>query len=85
MCIDDKEVRNRGLFDTFMSEHAHFLLNRKKYKIVCECEIAALADIPNHWDKRYKIGNIVGWINKISSSVSVKDGLGLVEIEMYSL
>ena len=85
MCVENPQIKGRGLFDKFMSEHAHFILNRKKYKIECECEIAALVNIPNNWDKRYNIGGIVGWINKVNTRVSLDGGLELVEIEMYAL
>lgn len=85
MCVDKPEIKSRGLFDKFMSEHAHFLLNRKIYKIECQCEIAALADITNHWERRYTIGGVTGWINKINSRISLGNGLEMVEIEMFTL
>lgn len=79
------KIRSRGLFDTFMSEHAHFVLNRQKYIIRFMCEIAELIDIPQNWDKRYDIGGNVGWLNKISSKISMKNGLEIVEAEMFSI
>lgn len=92
LCNDDekdetgkikRKVRSRGLFDTFMSEHAHFVLNRKKLGIEFRCEIAELLNI--QWDKRYKIGEYVFWWNKISYSISAKDGLGVVSAEIFMM
>lgn len=79
----ETKVRSRGLFDTFMSEYAHFLLNRKKLGLEFYCNITELLNI--QWEKRYQIGEYIFWWNKISSSVSVKDGLGLVTAEVYML
>lgn len=79
------KVRSRGLFDTFMSEHAHFLLNRKKYLVTIKCEAAELVEIPQNWHRRYNVGGVTGWINKINTRISVANGLELVEIEMLSL
>lgn len=79
------KIRSRGLFDTFMAEHAHFLLNRKKYIIRVRMEIAVINEISNHWDRRFEIGGIIGWVNKIRTSLSVARGVEEVEIEMYSL
>lgn len=92
LCEDDqrdengeivRKVRGRGLFDTFMSEYAHFLLNRKKILVKFHCEISELMDI--QWGKRYNIGGYTGWLNKIKCSVSAKSGLGVVEAEMFVL
>lgn len=77
------EVANRGLFDTFMSEYAHFLLNRKKVQIRFNCRISELMNI--QWNKRYKIGEYVGWINKISTHITAENGIESVTIEMYIL
>lgn len=79
----DAKVARRGLYDTFMSEYAHFLLNRKVVKLEVICEVAELLNI--QWTKRYNIGGYVGWINKISTRVSAAEGLEKVIIEMYIL
>ena len=79
-----EKIRSRGLYDTFMAELAHFLLNRKKYKITCRTTVAQLADIPNHWLARWRIGGMVGWINKVSYQLAVDKPLGKVEIEFYA-
>lgn len=79
------KIRSRGLFDTFMGEEAHFLLNRKVLVIRMKCEVAELADIPYHWDERWEIGEVMGWINKVKTHVTDEEGLEEVEIEMYCL
>ena len=81
----ETKIRTRGLFDTFMSEFAYFLLNRKKYRIRLLATPAAIADIPNHWLQRYRINGVTGYINKVSYSLSVKEGIKDIEIEFYAL
>lgn len=92
LCEDDRKdstgnvvekVRSRGLFDTFMAEHAHFLLNRKKLGIEFYCHVSDLVNI--RWDKRYRIGDYVFWWNKLSYSISAQDGLGKVTAEVFML
>lgn len=79
------KIRSRGLFDTFMSEYAYFLLNRKRYSIRMTASAAVLADIPNHWRERFEIGGKVGYINKVSYTVSSENGVGEAEIDFYSI
>lgn len=79
----ETKVRTRGLYDTFMSEYAHFLLNRKKLQVKFRCEVADLANI--QWGKRYNIGGYIGWINKLSYTISAEEGLGVVTAELYQL
>lgn len=92
LCADDerdkngnivRKIRSRGLFDTFMSEYSYFLLNRKLVVLRFRCEVSELTNI--QWEKRYNIKGYVGWINKLKCNVSVKEGLGIVEAEMYIL
>lgn len=79
----ETKIRSRGLFDTFMSEYAHFMLNRKKLEMQFYCNISDLLNI--QWDKRYKIDDYIFWWNKISYSISVQNGLGIVTAEVYML
>lgn len=79
----ETKVRSRGLFDTFMSEYAQFTLNRKKLEMQFYCNISDLLNI--QWDKRYKIDDYIFWWNKLSYSVSVQKGLGIVTAEVYML
>lgn len=92
LCNDDerdqegnvlRKVRSRGLFDTFLSDHAHFLMNRKKYEIQFTCQVADLANI--QWDRRYRIGDLVFWWNKLNYTLSVSSGLGVVTAEVFTL
>ena len=79
----ETKVRSRGLFDTFMSEYAHFTLNRKKLEMQFYCNISDLLNI--QWDKRYKIDDYIFWWNKLSYSVSVQKGLGIVTRGLYAI
>lgn len=83
--VIETKIRSRGLFDTFMSEIAHFLLNRKKYIVRARTTTAQLMEIPNNWNRRYRINGIVGYINKVSYDISVNMGLSEVEIEFFAL
>lgn len=77
-----ERIASRGLFDTFISEYAHFVTNRKKLGIKFKCEASELADIK--WDKRYDIGGNVGWINKLNYKLSM-NGIEVVTAEMFTL
>lgn len=79
----EKKIKSRGLFDTFLSEYAHFILKRRKYTIRIECSAAQVADVPNHWERRFRINGLVGFINKLSYSVSAKDGLQDLIVEFF--
>lgn len=79
----DDKVARRGLYDTFMAEYSHFLLNRKVVRLEVMCEVSELIDIK--WAKRYDIGGYVGWINKVSTHISGENGIESVTIEMYVL
>lgn len=81
MC--DPDVSRRGLFDTFMSEFAHFVLHRKKVVLQVHCQISALQGI--QWTRRYRFGDYVGWINSIHIVASAESGLDLCEVELYVL
>ena len=85
LCVNDPNVRNRGLFDTFMIDYAYFLLHRKKYRIHCLASVAQIADIPNHWKEWWLIDGKKCLINKVNTDITVKDGMGEVELEVYSL
>ncbi len=79
----DAAVSNRGLFDVFMADYAHFLLNRKPVIIRLHCSAAELMSI--RWNKRYSIGGYVGWINKIRTHITAQNGIESVEVEMFVL
>lgn len=79
------KIKSRGLFDTFMSEYANFILKRRKYRIKLECSAAQVADVSNNWMRRYRINGMVGYINKLSYSISAQEGIKDLEIEFYVL
>lgn len=77
------KIKSRGLYDSFMSEYANFLLKRRKYIVRMECDTAQLADVPNHWNRRFRINGLVGYINKLSYSITAKEGIKNLEIEFF--
>lgn len=79
----ETKIKSRGLYDSFMSEYANFILKRRKYRIKMESTTAQLADIQNHWTRRFRINGMVGFINKLSYSISAKEGINDLEIEFY--
>lgn len=81
----ETKIKSRGLFDSFLSEYGNFILKRRKYRIRIECSAAQVADVPNHWNRRFKIDGLVGFINKMSYSVSAKEGLTGLEVEFFVL
>lgn len=72
----------RGLADTFLSEYLYFLAHRKLVTLSVKMSISEIIHID--FQKRHRIGEFVGFINKVSYSL---DGSGVndVEIEMYIL
>jgi len=80
-----EKIRSRGLFDSFMQEHAHFLLDRKPYRIKVRATIAQLLDLRNHWRDRFVFAGKVGYINKISYSIANNKGVTDAVIDFYSI
>ena len=78
------KIRSRGLFDTFMREHAKFLLGRKKYKVRVLATIAQLLDIRNHWTDFYALDGKVGLIDKVNYEIQKSQGVREAELEFYS-
>lgn len=85
LVVNDPLIKNRGYFDTFLADYAYFLLHRHKYRIKCSASVAQIADIPNHWKEWWLIDGKKCLINKVSTDISVKDGMGEVELEVYSI
>lgn len=75
-------AQRRGLYDQFYADYADWVINRKVAHIKMRAELADLINID--YSKRYRIGDVVGFINKISYTVSA-DGVGEANIEMYYL
>lgn len=82
---NDPLVKNRGYFDTFMIDYVYFVLNRRKYRIKCNATVAQIADIQNHWKEWWLIDGRKSLINKVNTTITVKDGIGEVELEVYSM
>lgn len=78
-------IQSRGYVDTFLKEFIYFLLHRKKYRISCTCSVAQIADIPNHWHDWWDINGKKCLINRVNTELTVQNGLGIVELEVYSL
>ena len=81
----ETKIMSRGLYDSFMSELAYFLLHRKRYEITVETTVAQLADIPFHWLDRYDIGGKVGYINKVNYQINADRQLAEVTIDFFSI
>lgn len=79
----EKKIKSRGLFDTFMSEYAHFLMSRRKFVVRMVAEASQVASVPENWTRRYRINGMVGYINKLSYNLSVREGLSDLEVEFY--
>ena len=84
-CIGNREVALRGLADVFMAEYIWFLLHRRKLRLHCQVETAALVDIPNHWRQRFRIGDYVGYIDKLGYSIRKDTGIGEVTIDFFAV
>ena len=80
-----KRVRSRGLVDVFLPEYIQFLLSRMPYEVRMLCEVAQLADIPNHWLQRFDIDGKICYINKLSYSMTATAGLSEVKMEVYCI
>lgn len=78
-------VKNRGYVDVFLVDYIYFLLHRKKYYVKCLTSVAQIADIQNHWKEWWTIDGKKCLINKVNADVSAKDGMGEVEMEIYSI
>ena len=71
--------------DTFLVEYFYFLLIRKTFYVKVLASVAQVADIKNHWKEWWNIDGRKCLINKVNTSISVQDGIGEVELEVYAL
>ena len=95
LCDDDErdpetgliinKIRNRGVYDSFLSPHAYFLLHRKKFKVKVMATVAQLLDIRNHWTDRYVLDGKAGFINMVKYNIEKATGVGEAELEFYAL
>ena len=80
-----KKIRTRGLYETFMLEYAHFLLNRKTFKVRLQATVAQLDNIRSHWHSRWRIDGLTGWIGKVKYNIDVQTGINNAELEFFTL
>lgn len=81
--IHDKAIARRGLYDQFYTEYAYWLLHRRIAVITIPRGGISVITLRNiDMTKKYKIGQYVGFINKMDYEID-KYGLGDVTIEMY--
>lgn len=85
LVVNTPSVKNRGYVDVFLVDYIYFLLHRKKYYVKCLASVAQIADIQNHWKEWWTIDGKKCLINKVNADVSAKDGMGEVEMEIYSI
>ena len=85
LVVNTPSVKNRGYVDVFLVDYIYFLLHRKKYYVKCLASVAQIADIQNHWKEWWNIDGKKCLINKVNADVSAKEGMGEVELEIYSI
>lgn len=75
-----EKYADRGLVNKFLSEYLYFLANRRTVTLTVKMSITQIIGID--FLKKYRIGEFVGFINKISYTLGV-NGLEDIQIEMY--
>lgn len=85
LVVNTPSVKNRGYVDVFLVDYIYFLLHRKKYYVKCLASVAQVADIQNHWKEWWNIDGKKCLIDKVNTTVSAKEGMGEVEIEVFSI
>lgn len=78
----DALYKDRGLVSKFLSEYLYFIARKKTIIITAKMNITQIINID--FLKRYKIGDYVGFINKISYTLGVEGNLEAT-IELYTL
>ncbi len=78
----DTQYEGRGLVSKFLSEYLYFMANKKTIVLSVNMNITQIIGID--FLKKYKIGDFVGFINKVSYTLDVK-GITEVTIELYTL
>lgn len=85
LVVNTPSVKNRGYVDVFLVDYIYFLLHRKKYYVRCLASVAQIVDIQNHWKEWWTIDGKKCLINKVNADVTAKEGMGEVEMEIYSI
>ena len=78
----DSQYEDRGLVSKFLSEYLYFMANKKTEVLTVRMNITQIIEID--FLKRYKIGDFVGFINKVSYTLDV-NGVTGATIELYTL
>ena len=78
--IEDENLRGRGLCDQLYKEYSYWVRNARICKMTAFMTIAQLQSIDK--TKRVRVGDITGFIRKMQYSVSIKNGLGAVTMEI---
>lgn len=78
----DTQYADRGLVSKFLSEYLYFMANKKTVVLTVRMSITQIIGID--FLKRYKIGDFVGFINKVSYTLNV-NGVKDATIELYTL
>lgn len=78
----DSQYADRGLVSKFLSEYLYFMANKKSIVLPVRMNITQIVGIDLL--KRYKIGDFVGFINKVSYTLDV-NGVKDATIELYTL
>ena len=78
--ITGSGLAGRGLADSLYSEYSFWVRNARIARRRVQMELAQLLSIDK--TKKATIGDITGFIRKMQYSVSQKDGLGMVDIDI---
>lgn len=78
--IENPDLRNRGLADTFYKEYSYWVRNARIWKGSVRMTLAQLLAIDK--TKKVRVGDITGFIRKMQYSVSKTTGLGMVTMEI---
>lgn len=76
------QYKNRGLVDKFLTEYAYFLANHKTINITARMELSQLINLK--WEKKYRVGQRIGYINHINYTLS-NSGISDVTIELFTI
>ena len=76
------QYADRGLVGKFLSEYLYFMVHKKTVVLTVRAGITQIVGID--FLKRYRIGEYVGFINKVSYTLTVR-GMENVQIELYTL
>lgn len=80
LTITNSHLRGRGLADQFYKEYSYWVRNARILKRTVRMELAQLLAIDK--TKRVKVGDVMGFVRKISFTVDDQTGLGDVTMEI---